>query len=124
MDLKKRPKLKGLMANRYKGSTLKDAPNTRVPANLPPSPPPPVTTVRLLPNPDLKKKRKVPEAEEGEMIPQKGTKQPKNAKDKRAPSVESREETDIDMRRGPRTSAPQLELEGAPISWDATIWES
>ena len=124
MDLKKRPRLKGLMANRYKGSTLKDASNIQVPTNLPPPPLPPVTTVGLLPNPNLKNKRKVPEAEEGEMIPQKGTKQPKNAKDKQAPSVESREETDIDMRRGPRTSAPQLELEGAPISWDATIWES
>jgi len=52
--------------------------------------------VGLLPNPDLKNKRKVPEAEEGEMVPPKGTKQPKNAKDKRASSVESREETGVD----------------------------
>jgi len=57
----------------------------------------------LLPNPDLKKKRKVPEAEEGEVIPQKGTKQPENAKDKQAPSTESKEETGIYMHRGPRT---------------------
>ena len=120
MDLKQRPGLKGLMANRNKGSTSKGVSKTQVPANLPP--PPPITTVGLLPNPDLKKKRKVPEAEEGEVIPQKGTKQPKNAKDKRAPSVESREETDIDMRRGSRTWALWLEVGGAPIPWDATIW--
>ena len=75
MDLRQRPGLKGLIANRSKGSTLKDVPKTQVPTNLPPSPPPPVTMVGLLPNPDLKKKRKVPEAEEGEMVPPKGTKQ-------------------------------------------------
>ena len=62
------------MANRNKGSTSKDVPKTQVPANLPPPPPPFVTIVGLLPNPDLKKKRKVLEAEEGEMVPFKGTK--------------------------------------------------
>ena len=102
MDLKKRPGLKGLMANRKRGSTLKDAPDTQVPANLS-LPPSPVTTVGLLPNPDLKKKRKVLEAEEGEMIPQKGTIQAENARDKRVPSTESKEETGIDRRRGTRT---------------------
>ena len=83
------------MANRNKGST----------SNLPPPPPPFVTIVGLLPNPDLKKKRKVPKVKEGEVIPQKGTKQPKNTKDKRAPSAESKEETGIDMRLGLRTWA-------------------
>ena len=67
MDLKQRPGLKGLMANRNKGSTSKGVSKTQVPTNLPP--PPSATTVGLLPNPDLKKKRKVPEAEEGEVIP-------------------------------------------------------
>ena len=99
-----------------KGATLKDIPKTQVPTNLPPPPPPPpITTVGLLPNLDLKKKRKVPEAEKGEVIPQKGTKQPTNAKDKRAPSAESREETSIDMHRRPRIWAPRLEMRGAPI---------
>ena len=28
------------------------------------------------------------------------------------------------MRRQQRTWAPQIELDGAQISWDATIWES
>lgn len=42
--------------------------------------------------PDLKKKRKVQEVEEGEVVPPKGAKQPKNAKDKQASSVDSRED--------------------------------
>ena len=97
MDLKKRLGLKGMMASRGKGSSSKDIPDTQVLANLPPPPSPLVTTVGLLPNPDLKKKRKVLEMEKGEIVPQKDTKQPKNAKDKWAPFVESREETSVDM---------------------------
>ena len=90
-----------------------------------PLPPLPVTAVGLLPSPDLKKKRKVQEVEEGEVIPPKGAKQPKNVKDKRAPSMESREESGgAEVRWGPRIWAPQLELEGVPIPWDATFWES
>ena len=49
-----------------------------------------MSAVGLLPNLDLKKKRKVPEVqevEEGEMVPSKGAKQPKNIKDKRAPKA-------------------------------------
>ena len=84
-----------------------------------------MTVVELVPNPDLKKKRKVQEVEEGEVIPQKGAKQPKNVKDKRAPSMESREEsTGTEVRRGVRSWAPWLEMDGALIPWDATIWES
>ena len=64
------------------------------------------------------------EVKKGEMVPPKGTKQPKNTKDKWAPFVESREETGVVIRRGPRTWAPQLEWGGAHIPWDATIWES
>lgn len=97
MDLKKRLGLKGMMASRGKGSSSKDIPDTQVLTNLPPPPSPLVTTVGLLPNPDLKKKRKVLEMEKGEIVPQKDTKQPKNAKDKWAPFVESREETSVDM---------------------------
>ena len=74
MDLKKRLGLKGLMASRNKEFSLKDIPDIQVPTNFPLPPPPPITTVGLLPNPDLKKKRKVLEAEEGEMVPLKGTK--------------------------------------------------
>ena len=39
MDSKKKPSLKGLIANRNKGGTLKDVPKTQIPANLPPPPP-------------------------------------------------------------------------------------
>ena len=73
MDLKQRTNLKGLLANRNKESASKEVPKTQVPLNLPP-PPLPVTTVGLLPNPDLKRKRKVQEVEEGEVIPLKGAK--------------------------------------------------
>ena len=47
MDSKKKPSLKGLIANRNKGGTLKDVPKTQIPANLPPPPPPPLADVRL-----------------------------------------------------------------------------
>ena len=67
MDLKLRSSLKGLLANRNKGPVSKEVPKTEVPPSLP-SPPLPVTVVGLLPNPDLKKKIKVQEVEEGEMI--------------------------------------------------------
>ena len=73
MDLKQRTSLKGLLANRNKGSASKDVPKTQVPLSLPP-PLLPMTAVRLLPNPDLKRERKVQEVEEGEVIPPKGGK--------------------------------------------------
>ena len=73
MDLKQRSSLKGLLANRNKGSTSKEVTKTQVPLNLPP-PPPPVTVEGLIPCPDLKKKRKAQDREEGEIIPQKRTK--------------------------------------------------
>ena len=116
MDLKKRSGLKGLMASRGKGSSSKDILDTQVPANLRHLTPPPVTTVGLLPNPDLKKKRKVSEAEEGEIIPLKGTKQPKNTRDKWALSMESKEEISVDMHRGTHIRAPRLELGGCSYS--------
>ena len=86
MDLKQKTSLKGLLANKNKGSSSKEVPKTQVPPSLPP-PPLPMTTVRLLSNPNLKRKRKVQKVEEGEVIPLKGAKQFKNVKDKRAPSV-------------------------------------
>ena len=73
-------------------TSSKEVPKSQVPANLPPPPPLLVTTIRLLPYLDLKKKRKVQEVEEGEVVPSKGANQPKNAKDKRASSIDSRED--------------------------------
>ena len=70
MDLKPRSSLKGLMSNRNKGQSSKDAPKEQAFASLPSSPPPP-TDPRLQANPNLRRKRLVDELEEGEVGPQK-----------------------------------------------------
>ena len=64
------------------------------------------------------------ELEEGEDGLEKAKKQKKGKepKEKRTKSVDSRDEAT--MRREQRTWSPRLELDGAPISWDATLWES
>ena len=67
----------------------------------------------------------VEDLEEGEVGPQKGAKQQKKTrepKDKRAKSVESRDK--VELRQCWCSQAPRLEVEGAPIPWDATLWES
>ena len=125
MDLKPRSSLKGLLANRNKGSTSKEGPKTQVPPSLPLPPPPPPTDLELKVILNFKKKRPVEDLEEGEVAPQKGAKQQKKAKDpkdKRANSMENRDE--VEVRRGQCSWVPRLEVEGAPIPWDATIWES
>ena len=73
MDLKQRTSLKGLLANKNKMSVSKEAPKTQVPQNLPPLPPP-MAVRDLLPNLNLKRKRKVHDLKEGEVPPQKGAK--------------------------------------------------
>ena len=67
------------------------------------------------------------ELEEGEVVrekakPQKKGKETKEPKEKRTRSVDSQDEAAI--WREQRTWSPRLELDGAPISWDATLWES
>ena len=64
------------------------------------------------------------ELEEGEVGPQKAKQQKKGKepKDKRTKSIDSREEAAI--RREQRTWSPRLGLDGAPIPWDVTLWES
>ena len=57
MDLKQRSSLKGLLANRNKGSTSKEVLKTQVPHNLPPLPPH-VIVEGLLPCPHLKKEKR------------------------------------------------------------------
>ena len=69
MDLKQRTGLRGLMANRNKGSTLKEIPKAQVPASLSPSPPQLPTNLGLKVNLDLRKKRQVEDLEEGEVGP-------------------------------------------------------
>ena len=123
MDLKLRSGLKGLMSNRNKGQSSKDAPKEQVPAKLL-SPPPPSTDPTLQPIPNLRRERPVEELEEGEVGPQKAKQQKKGKepKDKRTKSIDSQEEATI--RREQRTWSPRLELDGTPIPWDATLWES
>ena len=64
------------------------------------------------------------ELEEGEVSLEKAKhqKKGKEPKEKRTRSVESRNEAAI--RREQRTWSLRLELDGALISWDATLWES
>ena len=45
----------------------------------------------------------------------------KDPRDKRGASVDSREEAEV--RRPQRTWAPRIEMEGAPIPYDASIWD-
>ena len=116
MDLKQRSGLKGLMANRNKGQPSRDVPKVQVPASLPPPPSPP-TDLGLQTNTNLRRKRTVDDLKEGEVGPQEEVKQQKKAKepkDKRAKSVDSRDEALV--RRGQHTWSPRLELDGAPIS--------
>ena len=116
MDLKQRTGLRGLMANRNKGSTSKEVPEAQVPANFPPPPPQLPADLGLKVNLDLRKKRQVEDLEEGEVSPQKGAKQQKKArepKDKRTKLVERRDE--VELHRSQRSWAPRLEVEGTPI---------
>ena len=58
------------------------------------------------------------------MVPQKGAKQHKMAKDNWVSSVDSREEpSGAEVRQQQRTWAPQLELDGTPIPWNSSIRE-
>ena len=124
MDLKKRPGLKGLLASRNKGGSLKEAPKTQPSIVLPPPSPPP-TDLSLQAMPNLKKMRSNHELEEGEVALRKDNKQQKIAndpRDKRGTSVDSRDEAKV--RRPQRTWAPWIEMEGAPIPYDASIWDA
>ena len=75
MSLNPRKGLRDLMAGRNKGLSSKEIPKSQDPTNLPPPPSPPTTALDLLLIPNLKKKRKEQELEEGAMVPQKGAKQ-------------------------------------------------
>ena len=90
MDLKPRFGMRGLMSNRNKGQSSKDALKEQVPASFPP-PPPPFTDLVLQPIPNLRWKRPVIELEEGEVGPQeaKQQKKSKKPKDKRTKSIDS-----------------------------------
>lgn len=69
MDQKKRPSLRGLIANRNKGATPIEVPKAQTSTNLPLPPPSPPADLGLRINPDQKKKRPLQELEEGEVLP-------------------------------------------------------
>ena len=119
MDPKKRPSLKGLQASRNKGGSSKEAPKTQPPV-IPPPPPP--IDLGLLAMPKLKKRRPDQELEEGKLAPQKENKQQKVTKDpreKRGNSIDTRGEVEVCQPQ--RLWAPQLEMDGTAIPYDALI---
>ena len=121
MDQKKKPGLRGLLA-KNKGGSSKEAPKTQ-PSEIPAPPPP--TDPGLLAMPNLKKRRPDQGLEEGELVPRKENKQQKitrDPRDKRGSSVDSRDE--VKVRRPQRPWAPQLEMDGAAIPYDASIWDA
>ena len=107
MAPKTSPSLKELKKNRNKASSPKDKNKSKPPTNPPPPPPQIPSDLRLKPNPDLRKKRQMETAEEGELGPSKGSKQPRQSQDhrsRRSSSVENREEPSVaQVRRPTRT---------------------
>ena len=73
------PSLKELMRNRNKAPSPQEKSKSKQPANPPPPPPHVPADLGLKPNPDLRRKRPVESAEEGELGPSKGTKQARQA---------------------------------------------
>ena len=89
------PSLKELMKNRNKASSPQDKHKSKPPVNPPPPPPQVPADLGLKPNPDLRRKRPVDTAEEGELGPSKGNKQARQTQDhrsRRSHSVDNREE--------------------------------
>ena len=88
--------LRELMAARGKGSASKVPNKSQAPSNVHPTPPQVPVDLGLKVNPDLKKKKRPIESlEEGEVGSRQGVKHQKvtrKPRDKRAPSVESRDE--------------------------------
>ena len=93
------PSLKELMRNRNKALSPKDK-NKSKPSTNPPHPLPPQIPfdLGLKPNPDLRRKRHTEAAEEGELGPSKGRKQPRQTqdhRDRKSSSVENRKEPSV-----------------------------
>ena len=75
--------------------------------------------------PNLKKRRPDQGLEEGETVPRKKGKQQKtnrDPRDKRGSSVDNREEAEARRPQWPWT--PRLEMDGAAIPYDASIWDT
>ena len=99
------PSLKELMRNRNKAPSPQDKNKSKPPANPPPPPPQVPVDLGLKRNPDLRRKRPVDTAEEGELGPSKGNKQARQTQDhrsRRSYSVDNREEPPTaQVRRSP-----------------------
>ena len=126
MASKTGPSLKELMRNRNKAPSPKDKNKSKPSTNPPPPAPPQIPSdLGLKPNPDLRKKRQIETAEEGELGPSKWSKQPRQSQDyrnRRSSSVDNREEPPVaQVRRPTRTWSPVLEVDGMPITYDATL---
>ena len=119
------PTLKELMRGRNKEPATQDKGKAKQIAHPPPPPPQVPTDLGLKPNPDLRRKRPVEPAEEGELGPSKGNKQARPAperRSRRSNSVESHEERPAAIvRKPPQTWSPELEVDGGPIRMDASI---
>ena len=113
------------MASRGKGQSSK-APAQSQTQVLPPVAPQVPSDLSLKVNPDLKKKRSVETLKEGEVGPRQGKQQKttREQKNKRAPSVESREEKNrAEVRVNPRTWSPKLEVDGVAIPYTISVRE-
>ena len=118
------PSLKELMKSRNKAPSPKDKNKSKPPTNPPPPPQIPAD-LGLKPNPDLRKKRQMDTAEEGELGPFKGNKQARQSQDhrsRRSNSVDNREEPPVaQVRRPARNWSPVFEVDDMPIAYDATL---
>ncbi|KAL0000602.1 hypothetical protein SO802_014383 [Lithocarpus litseifolius] len=126
MPLQQRRGLKALIAGRNEGTSSKETPKEKDTGKLPPPPPPPTTATGLLPIPDLKRKKKVVDldVEEGEVSPrqQRGGKQQRKD-DRRASSPRHRGDSHSREVQLPQVWAPRLDLDGTPITVNASIRE-
>ena len=111
------------MAGKGKGQSSK-VPSQSQTQHLPPVAPQVPSDLGLKVNPDLKKKRPAEIPEEGEVVPRQGKQQKttRGQKNKRASSVESREEENrAEVHVQPRTWSPKLELDGVVIPYNASV---
>ena len=118
------PSLRELMKGRNKTPSPQEKSKSKPPVNPPPPPQLPAD-LGLKPNPDLRRKRYTEAPEEGEVGPSKGSKQQRQTQDQRSRrfgSVDSREKLLVAQVRCPtRIWSPKLEVDGAPIAWDASL---
>ena len=123
MASKTGPSLKELMKNRNKAPSPQDKNKSKPPVNPPPPQLP--TDLGLKPNTNLRRKRHPEVTEESGMGPSKGSKQPRQSQDqrsRRSNSVDSRKEPLVaQVCRPARTWSPKLEVDGVPITYDASL---